>query len=456
MLLAHRIKLDPKPEQRDYFARAAGTARRVWNWALAEWQRQLAAGEKPNAMGLKKQFNAIKYTAPDWLDAEGEPWLRTIHRDAHAQPFANLARAWSRYFEQRRAGQPAHRPHFKKKGRCVDSFYLANDKFRIEGMVAVLPKVGRVALREVLRWTGRILGASVSREAEEWFLSIQVEVPDEAARLPRTGDGVTGVDLGVSSAATLSSGEKIAAPRPLKAVLRRLRIRSRRQSRKLEAAKTAAGLTGQIPKGTRLPVSHNRTKGTKALAHLHARIARVRRDFIHKFTTRLCRENQTVAIEDLNVRGMLANQRLARAIADVGFYEIRRQLQYKAARYGTEIVLADRWYPSSKLCSGCGERNRNLVLGERAWTCVACGAHHDRDVNAAINLQRLATGALAARTALPVASLAVTLGTAAGPRPAGGGKVTPVRHEHGQQDGSGQEGIGVHFAHLTDSSEDHA
>jgi putative transposase len=350
-----------------------------------------------------------------------------------------------RYFEQRRAGQPAHAPRFKEKGRSAESFYLANDKFRLEGLSAVLPKVGRVALREALRWSGKIMGASVSREAGHWYLAMQVEVPAHLARRRRTGDAVTGVDLGVTSAATLSSGEKIAAPRPLKAALRRLRIRSRRQSRKLEAAKAAAGFVGPIGKGTRLPASKNRTKGALALARLQARIARVRRDFTHRLTTRLCRENQALAIEDLNVRGMLANARLARAIADVGFYEFRRQLTYKSGRYGTHIVLADRWYPSSRLCSGCGIRNGVLALGDRAWTCAACGARHDRDVNAAINLQRLATGALAARTALPEASQAVTRGTAAGPTPAGGGEVTPVRHEHGQQDGSGQEENAVHM-----------
>ncbi|CAH0293480.1 hypothetical protein SRABI118_04150 [Massilia sp. Bi118] len=445
MLLAHRIRIDPTPEQRDYFARAAGTARRVWNWGLAESLRQVASGCKPNAMALKRQFNAIKYLDPAWLDANGQPWLRLIHRDAHAQPFANLARAWSRYFEQRRAGGKARPPRFKKKGRCTDSFYLANDKFRLEDKIAILPKVGRVALREALRWPGRILGASVSREADRWFLSVQVEVPHDVARRRRTGDGIVGVDLGVSSAATLSSGEKIGAPRPLRGALRRLRIRSRRLSRKLESAKAAAGITGRIPKGTRLPVSKNRTKGALALARLQAKIARVRRDFTHKLTTRLCRENQAVVIEDLNVKGMLANARLARAIADVGFYEFRRQLLYKAPRYGTDIVLADRWYPSSKLCSHCGVRNASLSLGEHAWTCAACGAHHGRDLNAAINLQRLATGALAARPALPEASRAVTPGTAAGTGPAGGGKVTPVRDEHGQQDGSGQEENGAHF-----------
>ncbi len=444
MLLAHRIRLEPSPYQRDYFTRAAGTARRVWNWALAEWQRQVALGLRPNAMALKKRFNSIKYSDPDWLDEHGQPWLRTIHRDAHAQPFANLAKAWTRYVEQRRARQPAHPPRFKKKGRCRDSFYLANDKFRTEGMAVVLPKIGRVLLREPLRWPGKIMGASVSRQADHWYLSVQVEVPERLAMRSRTGDAVIGVDLGVTAAATLSSGEKIVAPRPLKAALRRLRIRSRRQSRKLEAVKKASGLTGPIPKGSRLPVSKNRTKGALSLARLHERIARVRADFTHKLTTRLCRENQAVAIEDLNVRGMLANHKLARAIADVGFYEIRRQLQYKSARYGTRIVLADRWYPSSKLCSGCGVRNAGLNLGERVWTCGACGIRHDRDVNAAVNLQWLATGALAARTALPEASQAVTPGTAAGTVPAPGGEVTPARDEHGQQDGSGQEEYAAH------------
>jgi putative transposase len=444
MLLAHRIRLDPTSAQRDYFARAAGTARRVWNWALAEWQRQLSAGQRPDAMTLKKQFNRIKYAHPDWLGADGQPWLRTIHRDAHAQPFANLANAWRRYFAARREQKSAHPPVFKKKGHCRDSFYVANDKLRLDGMAVVLPKVGRVMLRETLRWPGKIMGASVSREADHWFLALQVDVPEQVAHRSRSRDGVTGVDLGISAAATLSSGEKFTAPRPLKAALRRLRIRSRRQSRKLEAAKAGAGITGRIPKGTRLPFSKNRNKGARSLARLHAHIARVRADFMHKLTTRLCRENQTVVIEDLNVSGMLANARLSRAIADAGFYELRRQLQYKALRYGTTVVLADRWYPSSKLCSICGERYGNLGLGERAWTCAACGARHDRDVNAAINLRRLATGALAAQSALPVASPAATSGTVAGMVPAGGGKVTPVRHEHGQQDGSGQERNGGH------------
>jgi putative transposase len=444
MLLSHRIRLDATPAQCDYFARAAGTARRVWNWALAEWQRQVAAGLRPDAMALKKQFNMIKYTHTDWLDNEGRPWLRAIHRDAHAQPFANLAKELTRYFAARKTGQPAYLPRFKKKGCCRDSFYVANDKFRVDGQSVVLPKVGRVALGEAQRFPGKIMGATLSRQADHWFLAIQVEVPDDIAKRPRTSDCVVGVDLGVSAAATLSTGEKIAAPRPLRAALRRLRIRSRRQSRKVQSAKAAAGIVGAIPKETRLLRSANQVKGARRLARLHARIARVRTDFTHKLTTRLCRENQAVAIEDLYVKGMLANARLARSIADVGFYEIRRQLQYKALRYGTVIVLADRWYPSSKLCAVCGQKNATLTLAERAWTC-SCGVRHDRDMTAAINLQRLATGALAARTALPVASPAATSGTVAGMGPAAVGEVTPVRYEYGQQDGSGQEENGVHL-----------
>lgn len=447
MLLAHRIRLDPDTAACEYFARAAGTARRVWNWALAEWLRQRDAGGKPNAMDLKKQFNAIKYVERDWLDENGQPWLKTMHRDSHAQPFAHLARAWGRYFDQRRAKLPAHPPRFKKKGRCPDSFYVANDKFRMEGKAVVLPKIGRVALRESLRLEGKIMGAAVKREAGHWHLSVQVEVTEHVALRQRSGDGVVGVDLGITTAAVLSDGTSIASPRPLKAALRRLRIRSRRASRKLEAAKVAAGITGRIPKGTRLPVSNNRRKAAQALARLHARIAAIRCDFTHKLTTKLCSENQTVVLEDLHVRGMLACARRARSVSDIGFARIRMQVAYKALRYGTQMLLADRWYPSSKTCSECGVTNPALAPGQRTWTCPACGAAHDRDHNAAKNLERLATGAAYPRsqTALPVASQAAMPGTASCVAPDAGGKVTPVRDEYGQQDGSGQEENAAHM-----------
>lgn len=444
MQLTHKIALCPTPEQADYFKRACGTARRVWNWALAEWNRQSAAGRKPNAMALKKQFNAIKYRDPRWLDGNGQPWLKTIHRDAHAQPFEHLEKAWKRFFADRKAGRPAHEPQFKKKGRCRDSFYVANDKFRVSGKTIRLPRIGEVAMTEALRFEGKILGATVSRTADRWFVAIQVEVPDTEFYRKRSAHGVVGVDLGVKAAVTLSSGESIDAPKPLKGALRRLKIRGRHLSRKIVAAKVAAGFAPKalLPKGTKLPVSSNRRKSAATLAKLHARIANLRADFTHKLTTWLCRENQAVAIEDLHVKGMLANDRLARAISDVGFGMFRSQMEYKAKRYGTRLIIADRWYPSSRLCSVCGWKNEALALSDREWTCPHCGTHHDRDLNAALNLERLATA-----TALPVASPSGNGGAAAEVVSVAVGKVTPVRDERTTR--SGQEKNRAHLCALS-------
>jgi putative transposase len=197
--------------------------------------------------------------------------------------------------------------------------------------------------------------------------------------------------------------------------MRRLRLRSRRLNRKLIAAKRALGVFGPIPKGTRLPVSRNRKRAARALARLHARISAVRHDFTHKLTTRLCRENQTVVIENLNVSGMLCARGLSRAVCDVGFSRIRAQLEYKAKLHGTQLIVADRWFPSSKLCSVCRWKNENLTLKVRFWTCTQCGAFHDRDHNAAINLLRIASGAATqcySEIALPMASLTATSGAA--------------------------------------------
>ena len=445
MILAHSIRLDPTAAQCEYFVRAAGTARCVWNWAVAQCRRLSAQGLPVRIFDLKKQFNAIKYIDPAWLDEEGLPWLKSIHRDAHSQPFANLRKAYARYLQQIGNKVPAFLPRFKKKGHCQGAFYVANDKFRLEDKVAVLPKIGRVTMREQLRYPGKIMGATVSREANGWYLAIQVDVPDKQAKRLRSGDGIVGIDLGITAAVTLSTGEKVAGPNPLRRKLRRLRIRGRRHSRKVEAGrKNTASTDNANTQGARKR-SANIVKAAQALARLHARIKRLRTDWSHKLTTRLCRENQAIAIEDLNVKGMLGNHKLARAISDIGWSRIRTQLAYKAQRYDTLVIVADRWYPSSKLCGACGIKHDGMTLATRNWTCIQCGAHHDRDVNAANNLKRLATGALAARSALPVASLTATSGTAAGISPAGDGKVTPVRYEHGQQDGSGQEENGVHF-----------
>lgn len=352
MILAHRIALDPTCKQRGYFARAAGTARFTWNWALARWDELSAQGQRPTGSSLKLEFNAIKY--------EQWPWLADIHRDAHSQPFANLQKALTAFFKG-----DAERPTFKKKGKCRDSFYVSNDKFRVNGQRVRLPVVGWVRLREGLRFTGKILGAVVSREADRWFISIQVDVGDYHRE--RTGDGVVGVDLGLTMYATLSTGEKIAGPKPLRAALRKLRRCSQQVSRRQKG-------------------SARRERAKRALARVHACVKNLRADFCHKLTTRLCRENQAVGVETLAVANLVRNRRLAQSISDAGWGETLRQLAYKGPIFGCTVSAADRFEPSSKRCSACGLVKDELPLSERVFRCEGCSLVRDRDHNAALNL----------------------------------------------------------------------
>lgn len=219
MQLTHKIALDPTKSQKEYFQKAAGTSRLVWNWALAKWKEQYSAGQRPNAMALKKTFNAIKY--------EEFPWLKEMHRDSHAQPFTYLAKAWSRFFSEIKNKKTAHEPKFKKKNRSRDSFYVANDKFYLHERFIRLPKIGWVNMTEALRFKGKILGATISRTANRWLIAIQVDVPDHQAKKSRSGRATTGVDFGIKAAVTLSTNESILSPKPLKSALRRLKIRGR-------------------------------------------------------------------------------------------------------------------------------------------------------------------------------------------------------------------------------------
>ena len=274
---------------------------------------------------------------------------------------------------------------------------------------------------------------------------MQVNVPDSVYYRTRPGPGVEGVDVGVKTFATLSTGEKIAGPKAHRRALRRLKIRQRAITRKMPAAKVQIGLAPQdpLPQDTRLPRSQNWEKAKNHVARTHLRVAHLRQDVLHKTSTRLCCETQAVGIETLSVPGMMANHRVARSIADQGFGRFFAMLQYKADRYGTQLIEADRWFPSSNLCStpGCGYVKKDLTLKDRAWTCPAWGITHDRDVNAAINLQGLATP-----TALPVATASATKTT--DPSEDGiDGKVTPVRHEARPESllsASGQEEFSDH------------
>lgn len=376
MTRAHCIQLDPTEKQKSYFAQSAGTARFVYNWALAEWNAQYRMGGKPSAKELKRYFNSIKYAK--------FPWLKGIARDSHAQPFANLASAWNRYFESRKTSGKVERPVFKKKGKSRDSFYVANDKFSLEGKRVRLPIIGSVRLTEALRFAGKIQSASVSREADRWFISISVETTPEPVIAP-TGEPV-GVDLGLTTFAALSTGEKITAPKPLKKAQRRLRRLCRAHSRK------------QLK-------SANRRKSALKLAKQHRRIKNIRQDFLHKFTTRLARTHSEICIEDLHVKGLLKNHKLALHISDAAWGEARRQWAYKTLLYGSKLTVRDRFYASSKLCSYCGARNGSLSLKIREWTCLQCGTLHDRDENASRNLVNPVPRATRESTPLEIAAL---------------------------------------------------
>ncbi|CDW92725.1 MULTISPECIES: RNA-guided endonuclease TnpB family protein [unclassified Thiomonas] len=369
MLIAHKIALDPNNAQTTYLLRAAGTARFAYNWALAEWKRQYEAWktdntlQKPSETALRRQLNAIK--------RDKFPWMLRVTKNAPQMAIIQLGQAFQNFFAGR-----ARYPQFRKKG-AHDRFTLTNDQFSLDGCRIRIPNLGWVRMRESLRFSGKIVAATVSRVADQWFVSIAVDTSKDLHLPQAENQGAVGVDLGVLALATLSTGETIPGPKPHKALLGRLRRLSRGLSRKQKG-------------------SENRQKAKARLAKLHARIANIRKDALHKLSSDLTRRFHTIVIENLNVRGMMANRCLARSIADMSIFEFRRQLEYKTAMRGGAVKVADRFYASSKICSGCGNKLDALPLSARQWTCPVCGTHHDRDVNAAINLKNLTVSSTAA------------------------------------------------------------
>ena len=283
-----------------------------------------------------------------------------------------------------------------------DRFTLTNDQFALDGCRICIPHLGWVRLRETLRFTGKILSATVSRVGDRWFVSIAVDTQDNSHRPQAENQGAVGVDLGVSALATLSTGETIAGSKPHKALLTRLRRPSRSLSRKQKG-------------------SANRRKARAQRAKRHARVAAIRSDALHELTTALTRRFPPIGIEDLTVRGMVKNRHVARSIADRGFFEFRRQVESKAAMRGGPVVVAARFYASSKTCSVCGHKLDVLPLSVREWTCPACGVIHARDVHAAGNLKNRAVSSTA---------------SACGEAGAGSGRQARVKPSAMTQDGS--------------------
>jgi putative transposase len=364
MLLAHKITLDPTLSQERYFLKACGVARFSYNWALGRWKESFSNGKKVSETDLRKEFNAIKQ--------HEYPWMSEVTKSAPQQAIKNLGMAFQRFFKKQ-----SRYPRFKKKYGCHDSFRADNgpsskgsDAVRTDGKQVLLPRIGWVRMREALRFEGQIKSAIVSKRSDKWFVSMAVEVETHPnASLKNHGEAV-GVDLGIRNLAVVSDGTVVGSPSPHKRLLSRLGLLNRSLSRK--------------QKGSR-----NRLKAKKALSRIHYRISNIRNDALHKLTTHLALNHDTIVIEDLNVSGMAKNRRLSRSIMDQGFHEFRRQLEYKAKLYGSHVIVADRFYPSTKTCSQCGVKH-DMNLGQRIMSCRECGLVMDRDLNAAINLRNLA------------------------------------------------------------------
>ena len=318
MIKAHKIRLQPTPEQASYFAKAAGTARFVWNWALAEWNRQYEAGGKSTALGLKKQFNEIR--------REHFPWTWNVTKNASDQPILDLGKAFTAFFEGR-----ARRPRFKSKKRSKPSFYLANDQFELGDHRIWIPKLGWVNMAENLRFKGKVMGARITKTADWWFVSIQVEIPD-AVRVNKPE--ACGIDVGLNRLATLSTGEGVENQAFLKTALKKLRQANKRLHRRKLG-------------------SNNREKARKQVARLHYRITCMRDDMLHKLTTRLATCYGIIGIEDLNLKGLLKNRRLSRAFSDAALGKLLNLLEVKVEQSGGQIIKVGRFFPCVSCLKPC-------------------------------------------------------------------------------------------------------
>ncbi|MEO3890346.1 RNA-guided endonuclease TnpB family protein [Nonomuraea sp. B5E05] len=356
---AYRYRFYPTPEQADLLARTFGCIRLVWNKALAERTRRY------KDHGASTTYVEAAKWLTVWKQDPDLEFLREVSNVPLQQALRQQQVAFNNFFAQR-----ARYPRFKSKHKSRASATYQNNAFSFRDGWLKLAKMDaplNIAWSRPLPEGAQPSTVTVSKDAAgRWFVSLLVE--ERISPLPSVEANV-GIDAGITALATLSTGEKIANPR-----------HERRDRRRLAKAQRALA---HKAKG-----SNNRAKAKAKVARLHARIADRRIDFLHKVTTRLVRENQTLAIEDLTVRNMLRNHCLARAISDAAWHQMRCMLEYKAAWYGRMLVTVDRWFPSSKLCSarGCGHIVPSMSLNVRTWTCPSCGAVHDRDVNAAINI----------------------------------------------------------------------
>ncbi|MGW5671183.1 IS607 family element RNA-guided endonuclease TnpB [Micromonospora sp. NPDC003776] len=398
-LQAYRFALDLTPAQERAVLAHAGAARVAYNWALARVKAVMDQRAAERSYGTPEELltPAAGWSLPAlrraWNVAKGEvaPWWPECSKEAFNTGLDNLARGlknWSDSRAGKRAGRRVGFPRFKSRRRSTPSVRFTTGAIRVEPdrKHVVLPRLGRLKTHESTRklarrleaGTARILSATVRRDGGRWQVAFCVEI-ERVERTPTRPQAVVGVDVGITHLAVLSTGEMVPNPRHLDEAAQRMRRLCRQMSRRVGPDRR----TGRRP-------SNRWERARRQVTAAHARVANLRRDGLHKLTTGLAREYGTIVVEDLYVAGMLRNRRLARQVADAGFGEIRRQVAYKAGWNGGRRIVADRWYPSSKTCSGCGAVKAKLPLRVRTYTCDSCGLVLDRDLNAARNLAALA------------------------------------------------------------------
>ncbi|NEO53847.1 MAG: IS200/IS605 family element transposase accessory protein TnpB [Okeania sp. SIO3B5] len=346
-----KTKLKLNNQQKTILAKHAGVARHAYNWGLATCIKEYEETKKrPSAITLHKRLVAEVKSI--------NPWYYEVSKCAPQQALRDLERAFKNFLTIPSCGFPV----FKKKGR-KDSFYLEGSIKIFQGNYIQLPRIGVVKTYEILP-SVPVKNVRISKRADSWYISFKYNF--ESYPTEKVGETI-GVDIGINTLATCSDGTKFANVKAYRKAKKRLVRHQRAVSKKVIGSK-------------------NRRKAVKKLAKVHKKVADIRADALHKLTSWLAKNHSTVVIEDLNVSGMLKNYKLASAIADCGFYEFKRQLTYKCEWYGSELVIADRFYPSSQICSNCGHQQK-MPLHLRTYECSECGFETDRDLNAAINLK---------------------------------------------------------------------
>ena len=360
MLRSHKIALAVNNAQRTLLRQHFGLARVAYNYALRDFKDGLDADEWRNDVTLRPRWNAVK--------RELFPWCADLSPVAAKNAIVDLGTAIKAWSGKTKNGAirktKAGFPRFKKRG-LHDSYRADNGRgtIKMDGKRVCLPKIGWLRMRESVRFEGEIVGCVVSEKTGRCHAAFTVDT--KVPSLEKREGEIIGVDVGIKTLTACSDGIAHANPAPLKRMLAKLRRHQRTLARR--------------KKGSRRQAMKQR------VARLHKRIAAVRNDAHHKATTAIAKRGGHVVCETLNVKGMMRNRRLARAMADAGLAEFVRQLEYKCDLYGATFEMANRWFPSSKLCHQCGWKNDGLTLAMREWTCQS-GAVLDRDINAAKNL----------------------------------------------------------------------